>query len=87
MQTHQRARRSNFNATMRAGQKRRFGALRKLGYEIKELTEYQFRVNGVLDIYITNNKWHDLKTGERGEYESLTKFLKTYTLLNTGGKD
>jgi len=77
MQTHMRARRKNYNDGLRAGQKRKFGVLTKLGYEIKALSDYQFRVNGILDIYITNHRYHDLRNNERGDYESLTSFVKS----------
>jgi hypothetical protein len=30
----------------------------------------QFRVNGVLDLYPTNRRFHNLRTNERGDYRS-----------------
>jgi len=30
----------------------------------------QFRVNGVLDLYPTNRRFHNLRTNERGDYPS-----------------
>lgn len=47
-------------------------AIRELatrGYEVKELTEYQFRVNGVVDLYPVHRRFHELKTGRRGVYD------------------
>lgn len=47
-------------------------------YQIKILTPYQFRFNNEIDIYPTNQKYHILKSGKRGEYRNLEKFLKKY---------
>lgn len=38
------------------------------GYDVVQLTPYQYRVNGTLDIYPTWAKWHDIKTGKRGTF-------------------
>lgn len=35
-------------------------------YRIVQLTPYHFRINGVLDIYPTNGRFHNIKTGKRG---------------------
>src|SRR5882757_2366621 len=35
---------------------------------VRELTPYQFRIDDVLDIFPTNTKFHNIKTGERGWY-------------------
>lgn len=52
------------------------------GLEVKQLTPYQFRVNGQLDIYPTNAKWHDLKTGQRGSFydTNLARFVRAHFL-------
>ncbi len=39
------------------------------GYKVRKLTEYQYRINDRLDIYPTWAKWHDIKTGARGEFK------------------
>lgn len=41
------------------------------GFEIVQLTEYQFRINGRLDIYPTWAKWHDIKTNRRGSFRGI----------------
>lgn len=50
------------------------------GYDIRVVNEagYQFRVNGRLDIYPTNKRWHDLKKNKRGGYESLLDFIPSF---------
>jgi hypothetical protein len=48
-------------------------------HDIKELTEYQYRVDGILDLYPSNRKWHLLPTGERGQFKNITKIKE---LLN-----
>ena len=45
-------------------------ALSEHGYRVRKLTEHQFRVNGRLDLFPTNRRWHDLKTNTRGGYGS-----------------
>jgi hypothetical protein len=46
-------------------------------YRIEPLTDYQFRINGVVDIYPVNKRWHDLRSGERGSYEEMIKFIQS----------
>lgn len=50
--------------------------LRAQGYTVQQLTEYQFRVNGRIDLYPIHNRWHDLKTQERGGAKDLATFIK-----------
>lgn len=54
------------------------------GYDIRVVNEegYQFRVNGLLDIYPTNKRYHDLKKNKRGSYETLTEFIPTFFSQN-----
>lgn len=42
--------------------------LRKRGWQVREITPFQFRINDVLDLYPTNRRWHHLKTNRRGGY-------------------
>lgn len=37
-------------------------------YDVKQITEYQFRINEVLDIYPSNRKWHLLTKNKRGQF-------------------
>ncbi|HNX02159.1 MAG TPA: hypothetical protein PLE33_05945 [Candidatus Cloacimonas sp.] len=54
-------------------------ALSKYGYDVKELTPYQFRINGILDIYPTRNKYHFLPMNKRGEIDKpYRQFLKQF---------
>ncbi len=50
-------------------------ALSELGYEVKRLTDYQYRINGFIDLYPIHNRWHNLKTGKRGSARKLSQFL------------
>lgn len=52
--------------------------LRVLGYEIREFTSYQFRIEGVLDVYPVNRRWHDIKKNKRGGYEDIFAFVQRY---------
>jgi len=47
---------------------------------IQELTRYQIRLNDVLDLYPTGQKWHDIKTGERGIYVNVISLLRERNL-------
>lgn len=38
-----------------------------MGLEVDELSVYHFRVEGCFDFWLPHGKWHDLKTGERGQ--------------------
>lgn len=35
-----------------------------IGYEVVEITPYQYRVDGTLGLYPTGQKWHNLSTAE-----------------------
>jgi hypothetical protein len=39
------------------------------GVEVKKLNEYQFRVNGKIDLYPIHHRYHILKSGKRGSYK------------------
>jgi hypothetical protein len=43
-------------------------ALKKRGYQVEELTPYQFRVECVLDLYPVRRRFHNIANQERGEY-------------------
>lgn len=52
--------------------------LKVLYPDVKEFTEYQLRVNGVLDIYPTNRLWHDIKGKRRGRYNDVVQFCQNF---------
>ena len=45
-------------------------ALRELGYDVKKLTEFQFRINNCVDLYPTHRRFHHLGSEQRGRYQS-----------------
>lgn len=53
--------------------------LTKDGYVVKKLTDYQYRVNDIFDIYPIHRRWHHLKTNSRGYYTAgkLLDFIKS----------
>lgn len=65
---------------VRARRKSYLPELEELGYTVERKTEYQFRINGVLDIYPTNAKFHNIKTGKRGSFagQNLATFVRRY---------
>lgn len=48
----------------------------KKDYRIKKLTDYQYRVNDVIDIFPTNQKFHNIVTNKRGQYFDLKRALE-----------
>ena len=51
-------------------------SLRNLGHKVRQLTPFQYRIDEVIDVYPIHNRYHDLKTGKRGGYKSITEFIK-----------
>jgi hypothetical protein len=54
-------------------QRRAIGAeaIRKLaacGFTVTMLTEYQYRINDTIDLYPTRERYHNVITGERGNW-------------------
>lgn len=47
-----------------------------IGYEVKKITEYQYRINNTYDLYPIHNRWHHLKTNKRGGAKNLAEFIK-----------
>ena len=45
--------------------------LATLGFRVEAITPYQFRINGSLDVYPTNRRFHCLTDGERGTYQEV----------------
>ena len=58
---------------------------RRMGFEVKEISPFQFRVNESIDIYPSNKKYHDLKKNERGDIrgKNFDTFLRGYFGLKT----
>lgn len=50
--------------------------LKRQGYDVEQKSEYHFRVNGILDLWPIHNRWHDLRTNERGGSKDLAVFVK-----------
>ena len=51
-------------------------ALAELGYNVKKITEYQYRINNIIDLYPIHNRWHNIKTGQRGGAKNLAESIK-----------
>lgn len=52
--------------------------LRDKGFVIQELSPYQFRINGVLDIYPTHHRYHDIKKNRRGGFRHIHEFVDRF---------
>lgn len=47
-------------------------------FEVKELTPYQFRINGIIDLYPIHRNWHNIKKNKRGTYKSALEIVKKH---------
>jgi len=45
-------------------------------YNVKKLTDYQFRINGILDLYPIHKNFHNIKTNKRGKYKTAIEIVK-----------
>lgn len=50
-------------------------SLRDIGYTVEKKTDYQFRINGLIDVYPIHNRWHELSTNKRGGAKNLKDFI------------
>lgn len=57
---------------------------RDLGFEVKEISPFQFRFNESVDIYPSNKRYHDLIKNIRGDIRDKTfgQFLREFFGLN-----
>ena len=64
-------------------EKKTITELEGLGYEVRRMSPYHFRINGRLDIYPANKRWHDIKLIDRGDIRGVTfvGFIKQYLPL------
>ncbi len=53
-------------------------ALRSEGYRVVQKTEYHFRINGTIDLWPIHNRFHILKTNQRGGAKNLAEFVRAY---------
>lgn len=51
-------------------------ALGRKGFKLEWITPYQCRINGVLDLFPTNWRYHNIKTGKRGGFEDVLAIVK-----------
>ena len=59
-------------------------ALERAGYAVEQKTQYHFRINGIIDLYPTHNRWYDLRTHTRGGAQDLAVWLMSYLDPHTG---
>ena len=50
-------------------------SLAKKGYKIEKIDYCHYRINGYMDVFLVHNDYHNLNTGKRGKYKSLTGFV------------
>ena len=56
-----------------------------MGFEVKEVSRFQYRFNDCVDIFPSNKRYHDLKTHKRGDIrgKGFNQFLRDYFGLAT----
>lgn len=47
-------------------------------YRVERKSPYHFRINGLLDVWPTNRRFHCLRTQERGGYQSLDLLVRAH---------
>jgi hypothetical protein len=57
-------------------------SLKNDGFDVEQLTEYQFRINGRLDLFPTHNRYHDTRKNVRGGYGAVIPFVKKFFEMN-----
>lgn len=45
-------------------------------HQVEKLTPYQYRIDGVIDLYPIHRRWHWLETNKRGSYRSISEIIK-----------
>lgn len=43
-------------------------ALIDVGYRVRRITQFQYRINETLDLYPVHRRWHDISLNRRGRY-------------------
>lgn len=44
--------------------------LSALGYDVRVISEFCFRIDGKLDLFPTRGRFHNIRSGKRGNYDS-----------------
>lgn len=60
-------------------------ALRGDNFHVRTLTDFQFRIDGRLDLYPIHRRYHDMRTGRRGTYQT-AKSVAIRILRTPGGR-
>lgn len=53
-------------------------SLRKEGFKIVKKTYNHYRVNDRLDIWITHNRFHDIRLNRRGGFKEVKSFVRRF---------
>lgn len=61
--------------------------LKLSGFTVRKLTDYQFRINGTLDLFPIHRRWHNIKTGKRGSYQDVNAIAVTHCRIAQAGQN
>jgi len=53
-------------------------ALAGAGFTVEKLSDYQYRINGALDLFPTNRRYHHIPTNKRGYYHKPLLIAQAY---------
>lgn len=58
---------------------------KRMGFDVREVSPFQYRFNDCIDIFPSNKRYHDLKKRERGDIrgKNFNQFLREYFGLST----
>lgn len=59
------------------GRQQEILALSVDGFSVKQMTEYQFRIDGKIDLYPIHRRYHVLAGGRRGTYRNALSFVRS----------
>lgn len=57
-------------------------ALSELGYKVEKKTDYHYRIDDQIDLWVTHNRFHNIKTGKRGGAKNLAEYIKHHLKPN-----
>lgn len=57
--------------------KRTMEWLQSNGCHLKWLSDYQVRINGKLDLYLVNGRYHDIEKNKRGDFSNIKKLIES----------
>jgi hypothetical protein len=74
------------NKTQKVTNEKRVLALAEQGYKVRKITDYQYRINEVLDIFVVNMRFHNIVTNRRGGCHAKFDIIVPQQMRDAEGK-